>query len=624
MRQPKPMWFDVTTANSTTPRVPTTLLLRSKDGSGDEVLEIEYLEEKMDEGSCRQWIERPTFIVHTRYPDNMWHAWGDGYIGTFQTARELGYLNLYEIDDGGVVTNKGTGLPGKSCPTVADLLTGSVKPAVDCVHREDKRSNPNPCNSGDSWCHPGVWAGNPGLGYTQETPVVVYFDSSNIEGEWSSLYSAMSSTVRSFNALEGYCIRNLVVGTTQSLKFIEKYNSNDEADERFDQVQAMESLSNDLDDFVRFTKSALERLKMNNAIEFLGYKNRLMEKLRLGIRLGQGSIIDQVYPAKRTSLWDAYFSNLDMSMQKDMESMLNHPWAFDYEQRHISQSSDYEEIRREASQQLSQSPLMLRNVRPYGYGKLPVVTFISRVKTLNRAILNERQILRYIYWNYEVELRVTDLSENLDVVADTLSDTDVLIGMHQPEWMSAIFLRPGAVTLQLHPFGWRLADGSLLRGSDVENIAHLRRGAHLDWVNPHREFSFFRHKDFRNGVPFRAHPSESGEWSKPIPTSPHQAWLYANTYADLNHLKPYIDVVMEHAGVPKLPGWKIDELRAIRLQIKEQMPENVQKDWVQGNLWSVDGMRVDQAYDEDSDDGGGDQDTEDEGDEEKAEDEYSN
>jgi hypothetical protein len=374
MRQPKRMWFDVTTTNSTSPKVPTTLLLRNKDGAGRQHLDIEYLAER-SEGSatCKLWIEQPTFIVHTRYPDNMWHAWAEGYIATFQSAREMGYLALHSIDDRGVVTRLGSGLPGATCPTVADLLTGAVKPAIDCTHRDDVSRYPRAptCNVEDMWCHPGVWPGNPGLEYSKDGPVVVYFDASTINAEWSSLYSAMASKVRSFDALEGYCIRNLIVGTTKSLKFEEKFEDRyrqtpqdaDHVDSRvLEQVQAMESLSSDLEDFVQFTRSALERLRMNNAIEFLGYPNPLAEKMRQGLRFGQGSLIDKVYPAEQEALFDAYFSGLDMSMQRDVAAMVNHPWVFSYEKRHIALASEYDRIHSEAVARMSPSPLSYKRV----------------------------------------------------------------------------------------------------------------------------------------------------------------------------------------------------------------------------------------------------------------------
>jgi hypothetical protein len=43
-----------------------------------------------------------------------------------------------------------------------------------------------------------------------------------------------------------------------------------------------------------------------------------------------------------------------------------------------------------------------------------------------------------------------------------------------------------------------------------------------------------------------------GEWAAPKGQKPHPAWINANTYADLNHLGPYIDEVMRLAGIPKM------------------------------------------------------------------------
>jgi hypothetical protein len=99
------------------------------------------------------------------------------------------------------------------------------------------------------------------------------------------------------------------------------------------------------------------------------------------------------------------------------------------------------------------------------------------------------------------------------------------------------------------------------------------------------------------------HPSisENNAWSKPDPDSPHPAWLYANTYADMNHLKAYIDVAMEAAGIPKMPGWKIAELKSIRQQVKDQMPDQLQQDWVEGNLFSTDTEESNAAEEDEED-----------------------
>ena len=600
MSQPKRMLYDVSTGNSTMPKAPTSILVRTKNMTERQHIDVEYLAENRATSACTEWIEEPALLIHSRYPENMWHAWVGGFISTFQTSRELGYLDLFMIDESGMTTKLGTGLPGDECPVVADLLTGSVKPAKDCLHRKDGSSFTRKCNTEDTWCQPGVWPGNPEQTYRKEGPAMIYSHEAIVDTEWSSLYSAMSSTVRSLDAIEGFCLRNFVVGTSKSLSF-------EEGAQDFDDFQrgTVESLAHDLDDFVKFSRSAQQRLKMNNAIEFLGYPDINAEKLRKGIRLGQGGIIDRLYPEPPKSVWDSpWVKSLDMTMEEDKNSLLRHPWVFSYQGRDKTPKSEYSRIRKEAQGYLTRSPLPFKRFREYSPDKYPVVTFITKVRSLSRSILNERHILRYIYWNYEVRLRVTDLSEHVDAVADIFSETDVLIGCHEPGWMQSIFLQPGAVTLQLLPFGWRMEDGSLLRGSDVQNIVHLRQGSHLDWVNPHAEFSFFRRKDFKLGG-FIAHPGAVGNmaWSKPDPDNVHPAWLYANTYADMNHLKAYIDVAMEAAGIPKLPRWKIDELKAIRQQTKDQMPERMQQDWLEGNLaaagWEEDDVLTDELEEED-------------------------
>ena len=91
----------------------------------------------------------------------------------------------------------------------------------------------------------------------------------------------------------------------------------------------------------------------------------------------------------------------------------------------------------------------------------------------------------------------------------------------------------------------------------------------------------------------------SGPWARPSVETTHPAWLYANTYADMNHLRPYIDACMETAGIPKLPQWKIDELRAIRAQIRAQMPDGLRDEWLRGNLFSTETATEDEEDDGD-------------------------
>lgn len=47
---------------------------------------------------------------------------------------------------------------------------------------------------------------------------------------------------------------------------------------------------------------------------------------------------------------------------------------------------------------------------------------------------------------------------------ELLQHTDVMIGMHGAGWTNGMFIKHGAVTLQMFPYGWRLPDNSTIRG----------------------------------------------------------------------------------------------------------------------------------------------------------------
>jgi hypothetical protein len=228
-----------------------------------------------------------------------------------------------------------------------------------------------------------------------------------------------------------------------------------------------------------------------------------------------------------------------------------------------------------------------RPADPAAPQRRPVVTYITRWPQYSRAVLNDAMVLRYILTRFNVTVRVTSLAEPAHAAAELLGDTDVLIGAHCEGWAAAAFLRPGAAALQLLPHGWRLPGGGLLRGGGVRTLVHMRQGAHLAWVNPHPEFSFFRREDFLQGEqPFRPHPDAAPEgaedaedgggdsgWAAPRGAWPHPAWLNANTYADLNHLGPYIEEIMAQAGIPALTAADLERYNAERAAAKARYEE---------------------------------------------------
>lgn len=523
---------------------------------------VRYLAQQRSASACSKWVEEPTLLLHSRYPDNMWHTWTEGLIPSFQTLRELGYLPLMEISPVGAVREVTEGVAFKQCPQVADTATATVRVAVDCMQKRGLAAGaPTFCNSNDTWCMPGVWS-HIAPGDAVKRPGLLYVDDKVLDNDWGSLYTAMVGAVRSFSAADGTCFRNLIVGTSRTLRAAEKMSSGGESGES--QVR-LERMADALDVFVRFARSAQHRLQVNNAIEFLGYDNFYGEKLRAGVSFGQAfaNIIDHTFEEPVAVL---PANNPSVALLEDWEDLKHQKWMFSTERQSLTGKSKLAQVAAEAAERVLPSP-----VGPPPEHRLqdprPVVTYISRWGDLNRAIVNERQVLRYIYWSYNVTLRVTSMTEHVEAVAALLAETDVLIGTHCAGWTHAMFLKPGASTLQLLPYGWRRKDGSLLRGELIRTLVHLRRGSHLDWVNPHGEFSFFRRDDFSaEPAAFRAHPAASGEWAEPEGDAPHPAWLNANTYADINHLGLYIDEAMKQAGIPKMDPALVAQLKAAKLQ----------------------------------------------------------
>ena len=56
------------------------------------------------------------------------------------------------------------------------------------------------------------------------------------------------------------------------------------------------------------------------------------------------------------------------------------------------------------------------------------------------------------------------LQEPLLEAMELLQHADVLIGMHGAGWTNGMFVKHGAVAMQMFPYGWRLPDNSTIRG----------------------------------------------------------------------------------------------------------------------------------------------------------------
>ena len=184
----------------------------------------------------------------------------------------------------------------------------------------------------------------------------------------------------------------------------------------------------------------------------------------------------------------------------------------------------------------------------------PVVTYMSR-NFFSRGVLNEGDILAYVLARYNVTLRVTTFEEPLHFVMESLGSTDVMFGMHGAGWTNGLFIKRGATTLQMFPYGWRLPDDSTLRGYNYREIVLASECPYSEWVNPVRENAFFRRSDYSKkdwNTSYSLHPGP--DMALPQDGWPGNLWIYQNTYVDMNFFGPEIDALMEKAGIKPMPG----------------------------------------------------------------------
>lgn len=506
----------------------------------------------MDSDLCQRRIDSPTMLFHRESNSSMWNTWMRSILPVFHTLREIGALPIIEVSANGNIREVLEGLPLQGdCPKVVDVTSGLSQISLNCSSKHEiSEKLPKNCTGDSTWCSPGMWPASMALNGIPKAKLL-YASESAIDHPWSSLFTSMSSGVYSWDSFRGGCLRNLIVGTSEKITTKYPLPSGGEGGAP---VEELEGVASGLHIFAKFIVTVHQRLEKTNAVDFSSYGEWHRDRLRRGITRGKTFLkyIDKAF-FKPASLQNGITSEYLLDDWEDLKA--NHGYVFGLERFALTSHESMSKVIKTASDVVHPSPIG----PPKGYkheSPLPVVTYITRFHDLKRSVLNERQILRYIGWHYAVKLRVTTLNEHVGAAASILAKTDVLIGMHGDDWYKAIFLKPGASTLQLFPYKTRNPNHGLLMGNEVTNLVHLLQGNHLNWVNPHQDFSFFRREDFSEDPDsFRMKPdlnSLHGFWSQPNYSNPHSAWLNANSYVDLNHVGPYIDEIMKQAGIPKV------------------------------------------------------------------------
>ena len=80
-----------------------------------------------------------------------------------------------------------------------------------------------------------------------------------------------------------------------------------------------------------------------------------------------------------------------------------------------------------------------------------------------RAVLNEAELLDYIRAEWDVDVVSTTFGGPLREAITLMQNTEVLVGMHGAGLTNTFWMRPGAVMVQLFPYGWQLENGDIIR-----------------------------------------------------------------------------------------------------------------------------------------------------------------
>lgn len=128
-------WIDFISGNTTSPDPPTMMVIKGDLHSSKwYYLPIEYVPASEQQPVCKDWIEKPAFLLQVRYSYNIWHTWNEGLMGLFQTLREHGQLPMVNIDDEGNIDEIEQGM-GDGCPWEYDVLQGKAIQPTDCGQR---------------------------------------------------------------------------------------------------------------------------------------------------------------------------------------------------------------------------------------------------------------------------------------------------------------------------------------------------------------------------------------------------------------------------------------------------------------------------------------------------------
>jgi hypothetical protein len=536
-QKPEENYVDTIFNNGTSMRMPTTTMMRHAENGKYTYIKWHYNPAAKKQPVCRKWVDRPTYLVQMQHSSNIWHAWNEGIQAAFQTLREQGLLPLVEVDARGYGTEYVDDLdPG--CPWEIDQETLTPRRPSTCRVKTGIVKE-GPCTLDD--CVPGVHSY-----FRDDGPVLWLAKGMGVTKTWQHMFYAISSNVWSWESLVGSCFRELYIGKSNTLSYymplLPLADDGTQTELTKTNIRAITSWrSNATEAFKRVMRPA-----QKDAIVF----HRDVSKIPMW---------KEPWPDHTLPAWSTLFRGVGPEDVGALDVLKpNKGWA---RRAYMSpkEVTNLEAMWNQSSKlaaELAQRPATDPQPALGNAAKLetprPVVTYLWR-DNYKRSVLNTHDILSYVLRRYNVTLRVTSLQEPLPEVVDLMSHSDVVIGMHGAGWTNGLFLKRGAATLQLIPYGWVKEDGAIIRGSSYKSLLLASDSNYHEYVNDDPELAFMRRHDFKSmklkgvDMEYAIHPKKS--WGLPDGVRPGNHWIYQNTYVDMDKFSKAIDETMASAGI---------------------------------------------------------------------------
>jgi len=187
---PPEQLVDTVYNNGTNYRLPTKTMMSHAQISKQEYINWNYVRASKEQPSCKRWVDRPTYLVQTQHGSNIWHAWNEGVMSSFQSLREHGLLPLAEIDEDGNQKEYVDDLD-EGCPWEIDESTQAQKRLASCRPKTGIVPEGKCQKEVIGSCRPGVYSY-----YRADGPLLWLAKDTGVAKKWSHMFYSMTENIR--------------------------------------------------------------------------------------------------------------------------------------------------------------------------------------------------------------------------------------------------------------------------------------------------------------------------------------------------------------------------------------------------------------------------------------------